>query len=55
MNDLMIQANGALTISDIDRIRIAAAWEALLVNSRWSYRRVYPYASLVAKLQEMGR
>ena len=38
MNDLMIQANGALTISDSDRIRISAAWEALSVNSRRSYQ-----------------
>lgn len=34
MNDLMIQHSGALTISDSDRIRISAAWEALSVNSR---------------------
>ena len=34
MNDLMIQDGGALTLSDSDRIRIAAAWEALSANSR---------------------
>ena len=33
MNDLMIQDGGALTLSDSDRIRAAAAWEALSVNS----------------------
>ena len=39
MNDLMIlHDSGALTISDSDRIRIAAAWEALSVNSRRSYQ-----------------
>ena len=38
MNDLMIQNGGALTISDSDRIRVAAAWEALSVNSRRSYQ-----------------
>ena len=38
MNDLMLQDSGALTISDSDRIRIAAAWEALSVNSRRSYQ-----------------
>ena len=32
------QAAGALTISASDRIRIAAAWEALSVNSRRSYQ-----------------
>ena len=30
MNYLMIQDGGALTISDGDRIRIAAAWEAFI-------------------------
>ena len=34
MNYLMIQDGGSLTISDGDRVRIAAAWEALSVNSR---------------------
>ena len=38
MNDLMIQDGGALTLSDSDRIRVAAAWEALSVNSRRSYQ-----------------
>ena len=38
MNDLVISDTGALTISDSDRIRIAAAWEALSVNSRRSYQ-----------------
>ncbi len=38
MNDLMIQDSGALTLSDSDRIRVAAAWEALSVNSRRSYQ-----------------
>ena len=32
------QAAGALTISASDRIRIAAAWEALSINSRRSYQ-----------------
>lgn len=34
MKDVMIQDGGALTISESDRIRIAAALEALSVNSR---------------------
>ena len=38
MNDLMIQDGGALTLSDSDRIRIAAAWEALSANSRRNYQ-----------------
>ena len=39
MNDLMIlHDSGALTLSDSDRIRVAAAWEALSVNSRRSYQ-----------------
>ena len=38
MNYLMTQDGGALTISDSDRIRIVAAWEALSVNSRRSYQ-----------------
>ena len=39
MNDLiMAQDTGVLTISDRDRIRISAAWEALSVNSRRSYQ-----------------
>ena len=38
MNDLMIQDGRALTLSDSDRIRVAAAWEALSVNSRRSYQ-----------------
>ena len=38
MNELITQNSGALTISDSDRIRIAAAWEALSVNSRRSYQ-----------------
>ena len=32
MNKLILQDSGALTISDSDRIRISAAWEALSVN-----------------------
>ena len=38
MSDLILQDSGALTISESDRIRIAAAWEALSVNSRRSYQ-----------------
>ena len=38
MNELMIQDSGALTVSASDRIRIAAAWEALSVNSRRCYQ-----------------
>ena len=38
MSDLILQGSGALTISESDRIRIAAAWEALSVNSRRSYQ-----------------
>ena len=38
MNELILQDSGALTISDSDRIRIAAAWKALSVNSRRSYQ-----------------
>ena len=38
MSDLIIKDSGALTIRDSDRIRIAAAWEALSVNSRRSYQ-----------------
>ena len=38
MNDLILQDSGALTISASDRIRVAAAWEALSVNSRRSYQ-----------------
>ena len=38
MNDLVIPDTGVLTISDSDRIRIAAAWEALSVNSRRCYQ-----------------
>ena len=38
MNDLVISDGGALATSDSDRIRIAAAWEALSVNSRRSYQ-----------------
>ena len=38
MNELIIQGGGALAVSERDRIRIAAAWEALSVNSRRSYQ-----------------
>ena len=38
MNNLILRDSGALTVSDSDRIRIAAAWEALSVNSRRSYQ-----------------
>lgn len=38
MNDLMISDGGELTISDSNRIRIAAAWEALSANSRRNYQ-----------------
>ena len=38
MSDLILQDSGALTISDSDRIRLSAAWEALSVNSRRSYQ-----------------
>jgi site-specific recombinase XerD len=38
MNNLILQDSGVLTISEQDRIRIAAAWEALSVNSRRSYQ-----------------
>ena len=38
MNDLILQDSGALAISEWDRIRISAAWEALSVNSRRSYQ-----------------
>ena len=38
MNDLVISDTGALAINDQDRIRIVAAWEALLINSRRSYQ-----------------
>ena len=38
MNDLMVEHSGALTISDSDRIRISAAWEALSANSRRNYQ-----------------
>ena len=38
MNELILQDSGALTISDSDRIRIAAAGKALSVNSRRSYQ-----------------
>ena len=42
MNDLVMNHSGVLTLSDSDRIRIAAAWEALSVNSRRSYQGVCP-------------
>ena len=38
MNDLILRDSGTLTISDSDRIRIAAAWEALSANSRRNYQ-----------------
>ena len=38
MNGLVVSNTGALVTSDSDRIRIAAAWEALSVNSRRSYQ-----------------
>ena len=38
MNDLVIQHTRELTISESHRVRIAAAWEALSVNSRRSYQ-----------------
>ena len=38
MNELILHDSGALTISDSDRIRIAAAQEALSDNSRQSLR-----------------
>ena len=38
MNDLILQDSKALAISDSDRIRIAAAWEALSTNSRRNYQ-----------------
>ena len=38
MNDLILQDSGALAVSERERIRIAAAWEALSVNSRRSYQ-----------------
>jgi hypothetical protein len=38
MNELVISDTGALAISEQDRIRVAAAWEALSVNSRRSYQ-----------------
>ena len=41
MNDLILQDSGALAISERDRIRISAAWEALSVNSRRSYQGVW--------------
>ena len=41
MNELILQDSGALTISDSDRIRIAAAWKALSVNSRRSYQGAF--------------
>ena len=53
MNDLILQDSRALAISDSDRIRISAAWEALSVNSRRSYQGVCPHAFFVAKLQEI--
>ena len=53
MNDLVMNHSGVLTLSDSDRIRIAAAWEALSVNSRRSYQGVCPHAFFVAKLQEI--
>ena len=41
MNNLILQESGALTITDSDRIRIPAAWEALSVNSRRCYQGVW--------------
>ena len=38
MNELILHDSGALTISDSDRIRIAAAQESLSDNSRQSLR-----------------
>ena len=38
MNDLVISDTGTLAIGEQDRIRVAAAWEALSVNSRRSYQ-----------------
>ena len=32
MNDLILRDSGTLTISDSDRIRIAAAWVPILVE-----------------------
>ena len=37
--------SGALTITDSDRIRIAAAWEALSVNSRRCYQGAWERCS----------
>ena len=54
MNDLILQDSGVLTISDSDRIRIAAAWEALSVNSRRSYQGAWDRCGKWLSLEDLS-